>query len=251
MTTRSLVGIPASLLLGGIANAESTGEGPAGAVALELARQNRLWTALAAAEWTSRYLSEGRENWGNSGMIAGVVGVGHGPLGIELWQGFADSSADREFQGSLAWSHEVGEVSVALRGSWISDTRGESGWEFGVGAEGESWHEVTWRAEIYFAPQPNGAYLECGLSRELMHLGGWTVGVGADGGVNMGYIRDGHRGMDHIGVRLDGETKITEDVVIQMSIARYQAIGRNVRSHPGDDPLYNGWFLRAGAKWEY
>ena len=228
-----------------------TDEGPAGAVAMDLSGRDESWTFLAAAEWASRFLTEGRENWADSGLIAGAIGLGRGPLAAELWQGIADSAADREFESTVVWSHETGGVSLALRGTWISDTRGWSDWEFGLAAGADATWGISWEAELYHSVDSNGAYLEVSLNRELVDLDGWRIGLGMDTGVNLGYIRDGHRGFDHIGLRLESEWEIGGHGALLVGLGRYQSLGRDVREHAGDANLFDGWLLQAGMKWDY
>jgi hypothetical protein len=248
---RRLLILPA-LGLAQPAAAELRAEGPAGQAALTLARESSAWTALASAHWASRYLSEGRQNWGNAGILTLGTAAGAGPFGVELWQGLADSSADREFQATGAYSHLLaGGTSLGFRSTLVSDTRGHSDWEFGLAATGLLFAGIEGSAQLYHSTGPNGAYLEIDLSRPLIGLAGWDLGIGADTGSNFGYVRNGHRGPDHFGLRLEGEYGISPRGALTTSLARYSPLGRNVRSHPGDASLYDGWFFRIGAQWKY
>lgn len=209
------------------------------------------WTALAAAEWASRYLRQGREQFGNAGVLGFTLGGGYGPLGLDLWQGFADSNAGREFRGTIRLEQEIERFQFSLRTTYISDTRGGDNWELGLGLAGDVFAGVKWRSEIYQGTEPSGAYVDGAVFRDWQVAPAWQLSTSAGMGANLGYVRDGHRGPDHLGLNLELIRSLGRNATFQSGVGHYFPIDKSYPRRLGDASLHDGWLFSLGARWDY
>jgi hypothetical protein len=209
------------------------------------------WTALAAAEWTSRYLRQGRKQFGSAGVFGFMLGGGYGPLAVDLWQGFADSNSGREFRGSLRLEQELGIFRIGLRTTYVSDTRGGDFWEMGLGASGDLFFGVKWRSEIYQGTDPSGAYADGAIFRDWQVAPAWQLSTSAGAGANFGYVRDGHRGADHLALNLELIHSLGQRSKLHGGVGHYFPVDRSFPRRAGDGDLYDGWLFNLGARWTY
>jgi hypothetical protein len=209
------------------------------------------WTALAAAEWASRYLREGRKQFDSAGVFGFTLGGGYGPLGMDLWQGVADSNAQREFRGSVRLEQDVGIFRFGLRSTYVSDTRGADFWEMGLGASGDLFFGVKWRSEIYQRTDPSGAYADGSVFRDFQVAPAWQISTAAGLGANLGYVRDGHRGPDHLGLNLELIRSLGHQSKLHGGVGHYFPLDRSFPRRLGDADLYDGWLFNLGARWTY
>lgn len=210
------------------------------------------WTAAAAAEWTSKYLREGRRQFGRAGVIGLTGSIAYNPLELELWQGFADSNAGREFQGTLRFKHQFEELLFGMRVTHISDTRsGPDDWEFGATLLGDLFYGVKWKGDVYFGDQSNAVYTEGTLFKEWKPAPEWLLTAAGKLGANLGYVRDGHRGPDHLLLNVEIARSISTRGRVFGGLGHQFAIDRNESRRPGDARLHDGWLLNLGTSWSY
>lgn len=210
------------------------------------------WTAYAAAEWVSRYVRRGYQQFGNAGAFGIMLGGGYGPVGVDLEQRLADTSADREFRSTLRASHAVHELDFGVRATYMSDLRGgPSNWDLGFGVGGELFYGIRWESEIYYGTEPKNFYGEAGLAREWEFGGDWSLKASAEIGFNFGYQRDARKGADHAAFGLDIARALNHQSAIYGGVGHFAPINRNPGRYNDHRDLYDGFVLRFGARWEY
>jgi hypothetical protein len=195
------------------------------------------------ASWSNRYLSEGRKAFGNNGVFAILGAATYGNHALELWSGFSDGSAGREFEAVYLHSFTGIPCNPTLGIGHINDFRGETEeWEFSLGLVGELGWEIEWLADMAYNPEANGIYLEAGLARTFV-AAGFEITPSTHIGANAGYVADGHNGPDHIAVELMCGRGIGESITLNAIIAYYEPISKNASRHPDDADLYRGLHL--------
>jgi len=210
------------------------------------------WTAYAAAEWVSRYLQRGYQQFGNAGAFGIMLGGGYGPVGVDLEQRFADSSADREFRGTLRARHELEGFDFGVRATYMSDLRGDySNWDLGLGVGGELFAGIRWDSEIYYGTDPDNFYADAGLSREWALAGDFSLRAAAAMGFNLGYQRDAKKGPDHALIGLDLSHALGTQTSIYGGVSYNAAINRDAVKYADHSDLYDGFVFRVGLRWDY
>lgn len=210
------------------------------------------WTAHAAAEWVSRYLQRGYQQFGNAGAFGIMLGGGYGPVAVGVEQRFADSSADREFRGTLSASHDIEGLEIGTRATYMSDLRGgPSNWDLGFGVGGELVAGIRWESEIYYGTEPKNFYVDAGLSREWSFTSTWNLRAAAGMGFNLGYQRDARKGADHAQLGLDIARSLSSQSSIYGGVGYNAAINRDALKYADHSDLYDGFVFRIGARWEY
>jgi len=215
-------------------------------------RIDNSWTAHAAADWVSRYMQRGYQQFGNAGAFAIMLGAGYGPITADLEQRIADTDGDREFRGTLRANHTMNDLDVGVRATYMSNLRGNpSNWDLGLGVEGDLLWGIRWESEIYYGTEPKNFYADAELDREWKFGGSWSLKASAGVGVNLGYQRDARKGADHASLGLDIARAFGAQSTIYGGVGHYAPINRNTTKYTDHLDLYDGFIFRLGARWEY
>jgi hypothetical protein len=210
------------------------------------------WAAYAAAEWVSRYMQRGYQQFGNAGAFAIMLGGGYGPIGADLEQRIADTDSDREFRGTLHATHQMHDLDFGVRATYMSTLRGQpSNWDLGLGVGGDLLWGIRWETEIYYGTEPKNFYGDAGLNREWEFGGAWSFKASAGLGVNLGYQRDAAKGFDHAAFGLDIARAFGPQSTIYGGVGHYAPINRDTTKYTDHRDLYDGFIFRFGARWDY
>lgn len=209
------------------------------------------WESSFEASWNSRYLAEGREVWGDNGIFSGLAVITFQNFTLELWQGFSDGDAGREFQGSTQYTFHTDPVEVTLGLTHINDTRGgDDDLDASISFAGELPFCLEWNASFYHGFERDGSYLEAGISR-TWETDAFDFSIGSHFGSNFGYVVDGHRGADHIVLSAEISREISEGFTLRAGYAYHFAIDRNPARHAQDQELYDGSLLGFSAGYSF
>jgi len=210
------------------------------------------WTAYAAADWVSRYMQRGYQQFGNSGAFAILLGGGYGPIGADIEQRLADTDSDREFRGTIRATQHIGGLDYGARATYMSDLRGNpSNWDLGFGVGGDLAWGVRWESEIYYGTEPKNFYADAGIAREWELGGTWSSKASAGFGINLGYQRDAAKGFDHAAFGLDIARAFGPQSTIYGGFGYYAPINRDEVKYVDHRDLYDGFVFRIGARWDY
>jgi hypothetical protein len=192
------------------------------------------------AGWSNSYLSEGREAFGNNGIFAFLATASCDQYAIELWSGFSDAGAEREFQAvflysipSILWNPTLGIAHINDFRSTIKE------WDLSLGLKGEFAFGIAWQADFVYGLDPNGFYLETGIARPFV-LNRLEITPSAHIGTNLGYVADGHHGPDHFAIQLQASRQFAESITLSTTLAHYTPINKNSAKYADDDILYRG-----------
>lgn len=210
------------------------------------------WTAYAAAEWVSRYMQRGYQQFGNAGAFGILLGGGYGPIGADIEQRHADSDSDREFRGTLRATQHLNGLDFGVRGTYMSTLRGNpSNWDIGFGVGGDLAFGVRWESEIYYGTEPKNFYADAGIGREWELGSAWSFKASAGLGINLGYQRDAAKGFDHAAFGLDLARSFTQQSTIYGGVGHYSPINRDTVKYSDHQDLYDGFVFRFGLRWDY
>lgn len=192
------------------------------------------------AGWSSRYVAEGREAFGEDGMTTFLAILGYQDFSLELWQAFSDGSSSREFQASAFYTIPTEMVSATLGLTHINDTRGgDEDLDISLTLSGELFADIEWEAIYYYGFDRGGSYLETGISHT------WEtefvdIALGAHLGTNFGYVEDGHEGADHFVLSADFSKAICECLTLSAGYSYVFDIDRDTTRNAEDLELYQG-----------
>jgi hypothetical protein len=209
------------------------------------------FSAVVETGWFNRYLLEGREAFGDSGVFSGLVSMSWSAFAMELWVGFADHSADREFVGSLLYAVPGAPLDLTLGISHITDMRGgEKDRDFSVGAGDELFLGLEWTAAFTYGVSRSGGYLETGIFRTFA-FNDLEATLGSHLGSNFGYVQEGHPGPDHFAIRLEIARSFSEAFTLKMATAHHTPIRANELKHPDDGELFRGFHFGISGEYSF
>ncbi|MGJ8645239.1 MAG: hypothetical protein ACSHX9_17690 [Luteolibacter sp.] len=203
------------------------------------------------AGWTSCYIAEGREAFGEDGMTTFLAILGYQDFSLELWQAFSDGSSSREFQASVFYTFPTEMVSATLGLTHINDTRGgDEDLDISLTLSGELFSALKWETIYYYGFDRGGSYLETGISRT------WEtecvdITLGAHLGTNFGYVEDGHEGADHFVLSADFSKAITESLTLSAGYSYVFDIDRDTTRNAEDLELYQGSVFGFAAEYSF
>jgi hypothetical protein len=210
------------------------------------------WTAYAAAEWVSRYMQRGYQQFGNAGAVGILLGGGYGPIGADIEQRLADTDSDREFRATLRASHHLNGLDFGIRATYMNTLRGNpSNWDLGFGVGGDLIWGIRWESEIYYGTEPKNFYADAGLAREWEFASAWSFKASAGLGMNLGYQRDAAKGFDHATFGIDLARAFGPQSTIYGGVGHYAPINRDVAKYDDHKDLYDGFVFRFGMRWDY
>lgn len=193
--------------------------------------------------WSNRYLLEGREAFGNNSILTFLATASYDQYTLELWSGFSDDSAEREFEAVFLYSIPKLPWNPTLGLAHINDFRGTTKeWDFSLGLGGEIAHGFEWQADFVYSLNQNGFYLETGIARPF-DMDSFEFTPAAHIGTNLGYVEDGHNGPDHFSIQVQASRQIIESTILTATLAHYTPINKNSGKHADDDDLYRGLHL--------
>ncbi len=162
-----------------------------------------------SAAWDSAYVSEGRDNLGEGGLVSGALDVSWRGLGLSGWVARGDTIDYREINIGVAYSFSLGPV-----GAMVGYTR----LEFDGAGEAPGDNEIAAAVSIpipgalelavggRYSTEADGAFFDAIVRRP------WTIGTSGvivtpylAYGVDHGYASAEHDGPNHLeaGVSLD------------------------------------------------
>ena len=201
--------------------------------------------------WASRYIAEGREVWEDNGVISALAILSYQNFAVELWQGWSDGSADREFQGSLQYTVIDEPMSVTFGLTHINDTRGgDDDLDASLSIAAPLPYGFEWDAEFYYGFDRDGFYLETGLSKS------WETDIvdftlGAHLGSNFGYVIDGHDGADHFVLTANLSRAVNDCFRVTAGVSQHFVIDRDTARNAEDEEFYDGTVFGFAAEYSF
>ena len=192
------------------------------ALPLAAAAAERPAYALSAA-WDSAYVSEGRDNLGEGGLLSGAFDVSWRGFGISGWVARGESIDYREINIGLGYSFAVGPVGASvgytrLEFDGAGEAPGDNEWAMAVSVPIPGALELTLGGR--YSTNADGAFFDVILRRPWMiGTAGVIVGPYLAYGVDHGYASAEHDGPNHLEGGVSLEWPIRAGVVVSLYAA--------------------------------
>jgi hypothetical protein len=204
------------------------------------------------AGWSSRYLSEGRDNLDGDSLLTLSTQLGWSHFNSTIWYGVSPDQNYGETQLSIALAEAWGEFEGYLGYTHLEfPSNGPADNEIGAGL---SWSGLPkgfmLTGDLYHSFNAQGAFSEIGLMRTFIYRDKLHVTPATTFGMNHGYISDGHSGPNHFGLRLEVDYTISKSWVLTIHGARNWGLSRN-NNAPGDAQLQDVFQGGVGLRWGF
>jgi len=148
--------------------------------------------------WESQYFSQGRDNLDGAPLSTITVDFEEGHFSGGFWFGQSTGVDYREYQSFLGFSESFGIVDVSLNATQVQIVEtDEFDQELGVSLSLGSVRGIDLVMDSYYSVESDGWFGEFGISKHLEYFENFHYDVHASVGYNMGYISEGHLGMNN------------------------------------------------------
>lgn len=189
--------------------------------------------------WESRYVSEGRSNLGDDGLVSTTAEASLKALTVgacylsspdtdytELNLGAELSAAFGDWEGYVGFTHlaflaDDGDDNEV--GGGLACTALPAG--LAVGLDG------------YYSFEAEGTFLEASLGGDYAVLDWLSLSPAVAMGFNAGYVADGHDGANHVAATLGAVAELKDGVALEGYVAYTWGIDADAVRHAGDEPL--------------
>ena len=203
------------------------------------------WPAMAqtelgmAAQWHNRYVSEGRDNLSDGGIMAVDISAQTRGFSSSLWLAKGISEDYEEANLALAYEHAAGPLTwmVALtRLEYLHDHSSDN--EMAVAVSSNNLRYITATLEYVYASDADGGWLGLNLSHTFSPGdGNWQWTPWLQQNLDYGYASEAYNGPNNIEAGMDIALAVTEVFSITASAA-YSHAQKDVKN----DGLGNiGW----------
>lgn len=174
----------------------------------------------ASAGWTSRYVSEGRNNLADGGMVEFQGEATHGRAALIVWYAHADTDDYNELNVSVGYGLEAGPVAVGLSATRLEFFKAdESDNEFAVSLEGSLPRGVQLFGEGVYSTEARGAFLVFGARRPFALLDGHVdVAPYVLEGLDFDYASPLHNGPNHFEAGVEASAPLAGTVTLNLLV---------------------------------
>lgn len=149
--------------------------------------------------WESQYFSQGRDNLDGAPLSTVTVGFEENKFSGGFWFGQSTQVDYREYQSFLEYTESFADIDVTLNATQVQFVgTDETDQELGLSLV---WNEVAWGVSLaldsYYSVESEGWFGEIGFSKHLEYFEKLHYDISASLGYNMGYVSDGHLGINN------------------------------------------------------
>jgi hypothetical protein len=191
--------------------------------------------------WESRYVSEGRDNLAGDGLTSMFSDITLGNFSFVPWLAYGYESEYTEFNLNFVYGFKLSDQLEIYSGYTHLQTRfaGENTKDDEVFADlvytPTTLFDVS--ANYYYSFEAHGSFWEFALKREQKLNDLIVLTLQSILGVNEGYVSDGHKGLNHVQLRLNLAYYPISCIEIVPYVAHNFAIDREPDRFADDKPL--------------
>lgn len=180
--------------------------------------------------WESRYVLEGRDALGGTGILGTTLDLRAGGLVGGVWLGNGHDGNYSELNVFGGFEKEFGPVTLGGAVQWLRfEPDGAEDWEVSVGAIWELGGGFAVAGDAVYSAQAEGTFLEFHCEYLVPHLPeDFEVACGVTLGNNQGYVPDGHDGFSHTMLTVSATYAFTESVGVSGYVAHTWGIDARV-----------------------
>lgn len=200
--------------------------------------------------WDTHYVSEGRDNLAGGALQTSVVSLKYDVFELFVWNGWGYDSDYNEVNIMPFIHYHYQNLSFYVSYNRLEFTeQGQTDNELGSGISYSGlaknlYLDLDW----YHSLAADGTFFELSMARLFKYKDVLRVESRAILGINSNYIPDGHDGLNHIALQVNGEYSLLTHVNLHAKLHFSHAIDRNVNQYPGDALLRNLWLGSVGLE---
>jgi hypothetical protein len=211
------------------------------------------WDIHLHSDVESRYASEGRDVLDGDSLATASFEAAWDAVSLGMWYGKSPGQSYDELQLSTALSWDWKDLEWYFSYTHLRFPE-DGGHDHEVGA-GISWSGLPWELQLamdaYYSFEADGTFIETSLHRDFAVFDRFQLSPAIVFGVNQGYVPDGHDGANHIELRLSGEYKLTQSLILTVHTSYNFSMNRDVVHHAGDQLLRDFFHTALGLRWEF
>ena len=199
------------------------------------------------AGWESRYVTEGRDNLDGGGLQVTTIDGRYGACGVSVWNGWGYDSNYNEVNIVPYLDYKNEDISVYASYNYkMFSPSGQFDHEIGAGMSYQGLpHNLFLGFDWYHSFDAGGSFFSFFIGSGIPVDENLVLEPLVSLGVNHDYIADGHNGVNHLSLQLNGEYTIT-GTLSALAFVRYNSvIDPEPAQHPGDTTLRD--FFWAGV----
>ncbi len=233
--------------------------GPGGKIKLEpkfRTRAETLYEWHAHASWESRYVTEGRDNLSGDGIVSLSSEFVIDNLSIIPWIADSPGTDYSEFNLNIVYGFKLndqldiytGYNHIQAREAGVSSNDNE----LSVDLAYKIRKRLNLLASVYHSFDAEGSFMELAVSSGFpLQQKKIKLGVKAILGANAGYIADGHRGLNHMQVRLNLAYQPQDAIDLNTFVGYNLAINRDEDRYSGDELLRDFFWAGLGLAYRF
>lgn len=201
--------------------------------------------------WDSKYISEGRNNLEEGGLVSTFAVVEFeteaGAFGVETWFGSSVDTPYTEFNVALSWAKTVGQIDLALGYSYLAFTQDdEDDHELSAEISSEVFGGLLPFLAAVYSVEADGSFFELGLTREWEITERLAISPYALIGFNQGYVADGHDGANHAATGLVASIALLENLHLDLSAVASFPLDKEEQTFADDEALEELYVISGG-----
>lgn len=190
-------------------------------------------------EWSSRYVTEGRDNLAGGGLSSVMLETEIAGFLFGAWNAHSQGADYQEQNYFAEYGFEflgaefyVSYIHLQFQSDHAHDN------ELGAGvALPDAFFGLTPAFDWYCSLEADGSFFEFSLSRECEITDRIVLAPSVTFGANDGYIADGHNGANHLVFQLTATCQITDAIALEAYLAQSFAIDENPALFADDGSL--------------
>lgn len=200
------------------------------------AQAGEAFLVSGAAGYTSRYVSEGRDNLPEGGMWTAEAGVSGAAISAAAWYGRAETGGYEELNLSVAYGLTMGDWQAAFGYTHLSFLEtDETDQELSVELVRELAAGLLLTVAGVYSVEAEGSFVEVSLSREFLWEGSrYSLLPYLLEGFDFGYASDTYDGPNHLQAGLILSCQLCDTLSLSAEIAHSWAHGDVRRDGSGD-----------------
>ena len=192
------------------------------------------------SSWQSRYVTEGRDNLNGASLQVSHLELEHDIFKLDVWNGWGYDAHYDELNIIPAIEFKTDEFKFYINYNRKQFYPRNFDNEIGAGFIYKGLpYNLYAGFDWYHSFTSDGSFFEMVLSKDISPKQYLTFTPSIILGINENYIPDGHDGLNHLGLQLEGEYELLRYLGLFTRLHYNVAIDADSNQYTGDTLLYN------------